>query len=187
MSNLSEVWGVAGHLPLKFQKWIQVRHRGQLVMWGHPSHSCGVVKIVQAAIYQHQKLCSTCYSLWSLAKRPQEIRLYKCSVYGSTTEVNIAVVSAFDLCAEMVSITFPKENLKYQRLKQQEEAAKQRRLLTLVTTKKKESNWNRSRQLICYSDSLLSSERLILVVIRDSQEDIIWNIKSLCGPCLGIN
>lgn len=31
-------------------------------------------------------------------------------------------MSAFDLCAEMVSIAFPKENLKYQRLKQQEEA-----------------------------------------------------------------
>jgi hypothetical protein len=30
-------------------------------------------------------------------------------------------VSAFDLRAEMVNITFPKENLKYQRLKQQEE------------------------------------------------------------------
>lgn len=160
--------------------------QSHLVMWGHPSHSCRVVKTLQAAIYQHQRLCSTCYSLWSLAKRPQEFQLYTCSVYASTTEVNTAVVSAFDLCAEMVSITFPKENLKYQRLKQQEEAAKQRRLLTLVTTKK-ESNWNRSRQLICYSDSLLSSERLILVVIRDSQEGIIWNIKSLCGPCLGIN
>lgn len=36
------------------------------------------------------------------------------------------MVSAFDLCAEMVSVTFPKENLKYQRLKQQEEATKQR-------------------------------------------------------------
>lgn len=55
-----------------------------------------------------------------------ELQLYKCSVYGSTTEVDTAVVSAFDLCAEMVSVTLPKENLKYQRLKQQEEPTKQR-------------------------------------------------------------
>lgn len=33
-------------------------------------------------------------------------------------------VSAFDFWAEMVSVPFPKENLKYQRLRQQEEAAK---------------------------------------------------------------
>lgn len=130
-------------------------------------------QIVQAAIYQHQRLCSTCYSLWLLAKRPQDFQLYKCSVYGSTTEVNTSVVSAFDLCTEMVSITFPKENLKHQRLKQQEAAAKQRQLLTSVTTKKKASTWHHSRQLICCGDSLLSSERLILVVIRDSQGGII--------------
>lgn len=143
--------------------------------------------LVQAATHQHQRLCSTCYSLWLLATRPQEFQLYKCSVYGSTTEVNTSVVSAFDLWAEMVSTTIPKENLKYQRLKQQEEAAKQQQILTSATTKKKYSNWNQSRQLICCSESLLSSERLILVVMRDSQQGIIWNIKSLCGPCLGIN
>ena len=63
----------------------------------------------------------------------------------------------------------------------------QPQLLTSVTTKGKEGNWNRSRQLICCRDSLLSSERLILVVSRDSQEGIIWNIKSLCGQRPGIN
>lgn len=57
----------------------------------------------------------------------------------------------------------------------------------IVTIKKKEGPWNQSRQLICCCDSLQSSERLILVVIGDSQEGIIWNIKSLCGPCLGIH
>lgn len=128
---------------------------------------------MQEVIYQHQRLCSTCYSLWLLAKRPQEFQLDKCSVYGSTTEGNTSVVSAFDLCAEMVSVTFPEENLRDQRLKQQEEAAWRQQLLTSVTTKRKESNWTHSRQLICCSDSLLSSERLILVVIRDSQEGII--------------
>lgn len=83
------------------------------------------------------------------------------------------MVSAFDLCAEMVSATFPKENLKYQGLKQQEEAAKQQTAPHISYHHEEQSNWNRSRQLICYSDSLLSSERLILVVIRDSQEGII--------------
>lgn len=156
-------------------------------MWAHPSHSRALGESVQAATYQHQRSCCTSYSLWSLATRPQEFQLDKCSVYGSTTKVNTSVMSAFDLCAEMVNIAFPKENLKYQRLKQQEEAARQQQLLASVTTKKRESNWKPSRQLICCSDSLLSSERLILVVIRDSREGIIWNIKSLCGPCLGIN
>lgn len=114
-----------------------------------------------------------CGSLWLLAERPQEFQLYECSVYGSTTEVNTSVVSAFDLSAEMVNSAFPKEDLKYQRLKQQEEAAWQPQLLTSVPTKEKEGNWNQSRQLICCRDSFLSSERLILVAIRDSQEGII--------------
>lgn len=82
------------------------------------------------------------------------------------------MASAFDLWAEMASITFPEEGLKHQRLKRQEETAELQQLLTSVT-KKKESNWNHSRQLIRCSDSLLSSERLILAVIRDSQEGII--------------
>ena len=113
--------------------------------------------------------------------------MYECSVYGSATEVNTSVVSALDLCAEMVNSAFPTEDLKYQRLEQQEETAWQPERLTSVTTKEKEGNWSQSRQLIGCRDSFLSSERLILVVIRDSQEGIICNIKSLCGPRLGIN
>lgn len=148
------------------------RTQGQLVV-RPPKPQLWSAKTVQQPLISTKGDAPTCYSLWLFANRPQQFQLHKCSVCGSTTEVGTAAGSAFALCAEMVSVIFPKENLKHQRLKQQGEAAKQQRLLTSVTTKKKESNWNHSRQLICCSDSLLSSERLILVVIRDSQEGII--------------
>lgn len=70
----------------------------------------------------------------------------------------------------MVSVIFPKES-RVSEVKATGRRAKQPDL-TSVTTKK-ESNWNQSRQLIGYSDSLLSSERLILVVMRDSQDSIL--------------
>lgn len=116
-----------GIYPLKFQKCKQPREC-QLVMWAHPSHTPGHSIWVQAALSRHQRLRSTHYAAGVLTQRPQEFQVFACSVYRSTTKVDAPVVSAFDFWAEMVTIPFPKEILKYHRLKQQEEAAQQQQI-----------------------------------------------------------